>query len=123
MKFLVIVKASKSCEAGVPPGAALVDAMVKYNEELVKAGIMVSCEGLHPSAEGARVRISGSKRTVTDGPFAETKELAAGFWLWNCKSKAEAMEWLKRCPNTHADGGEFEIRQIRAPEDFVLATR
>ncbi|MGH8672105.1 MAG: YciI family protein [Burkholderiales bacterium] len=118
MKFLVIVKASKDSEAGVMPSQQLLEAMGKYNEELVKAGVMLAGEGLHPSSKGARVRFSGKQRTVIDGPFAETKELAAGFWIWNCKSKADAIEWLKRCPNPHSDDCEVEIRQIFAPEDF-----
>src|SRR5512147_478177 len=99
MRFMVLVKASKESEAGVMPSQELLAAMTKYNEELVKAGIMLAGEGLHPSSKGARVRFSGDKRTVIDGPFPETKELVAGFWIWNVKSKQEAIEWLKRCPN------------------------
>jgi hypothetical protein len=118
MKFLVIVKASKDSEAGVMPDTALLEAMGKYNEDLVKAGVMLAGEGLHPSSKGARVRFSGKQRTVIDGPFAETKELVAGFWIWNCKSKADAIEWLKKCPNPHHDDCEVEIRQIFAAEDF-----
>ena len=118
MKFLVIVKASKASEAGVMPSEALLTAMGQYNEELVKAGVMLSGEGLHPSAKGKRVRFAGNTRTVVDGPFAETKELAAGFWIWKCNSMDEAVAWLKKCPNPHPDECEVEIRQIFSPEDF-----
>jgi hypothetical protein len=119
MRFMIIVKASKDSEAGKMPGAELLTAMGKYNEELVKAGIMQAGEGLHPSSKGARVRFSGDKRIVTDGPFAETKELVAGFWLWQCKSKAEAIEWVKRCPNPMpGTEAEIEIRQIFDAADF-----
>jgi hypothetical protein len=101
------------------PSQELLTAMMKYNEELVKAGVMLAGEGLHPSSKGARVKFSGERRIVTDGPFAETKELVAGYWLWQCKSKAEAIEWLKRCPNPMpGQEGEIEIRQIFSPEDF-----
>jgi len=116
MRFMVIVKATKASEAGVLPDEKLLTDMGKFNEELVKAGVMLAGEGLHPSSKGARVRFSGGKRTVIDGPFAETKELVAGFWLWQCKSKEEAVEWLKRAP---FDGGtEVEIRQVFEPDDF-----
>ena len=115
MKFLVMVKASKDSEAGVMPDQKLLAAMGKFNEELVKAGVMLAGEGLHPSSKGARVRFSGTKRTVIDGPFAETKELVAGFWLWQCKSKEEAIEWLKRAP---FEDTEVEIRQVFETEDF-----
>ena len=116
MRFMVIVKASKESEAGVLPSTEILAAMGKFNEELVKAGVMLAAEGLHPSSKGARVRFQGGKKTVIDGPFAETKELVAGFWLWQCKSKEEAIEWLKRAP---FDGGtEVEIRQVFEPEDF-----
>jgi hypothetical protein len=116
MRFMVLVKASKDSEAGVMPSQEILTAMGKYNEELVKAGVMLAGEGLHPSSKGARVKFQGTKRTVTDGPFAETKELVAGFWLWQCKSKQEAIEWLKRAP---FDGGtEVEIRQVFEAEDF-----
>jgi hypothetical protein len=116
MRFMVIVKASKESEAGVLPDTELLAKMGKYNEELVKAGIMKAGEGLHPTAKGKRVRFSGSQRTVIDGPFPETKELIAGFWLWEAKSMDEAVEWLKRAP---FDGGtEVEIRQIFEPEDL-----
>jgi hypothetical protein len=115
---MVIVKASKSSEAGKMPSEALLAAMGKYNEELVKAGIMLAGEGLHPSSKGARVRFSGDKRTVIDGPFPETKELIAGYWMWQVKSKEEAIEWLKRCPNPHEEDCEVEIRQVFEADDF-----
>ena len=119
MRFMVMVKASKNSEAGIMPSTELLAAMGKFNEELVKAGVMQAGEGLHPSSKGARVRFDGSKRTVIDGPFAETKELVAGFWLWKCKSKEEAIEWLKRCPNPMpGEIADIEIRQIFSPEDF-----
>jgi hypothetical protein len=118
MKFMVIVKATKDSEAGVMPERELLVAMGNFNEELVKAGVMLAGEGLHPSSKGARVRFSGDKRTVIDGPFAETKELVAGFWLWQVKSKEEAIEWLKRCPNPHPGECEVEIRQVFSPDDF-----
>ena len=118
MRFLVIVKASKASEAGEMPSQELLTAMGKYNEELIKAGVMLSGEGLHPTSKGKRVRFSGSSRAVIDGPFAETKELAAGFWIWNCKSMDEAVAWLKKCPNPHPDDCEVEIRQIFSAEDF-----
>jgi len=116
MRFMVIVKADKNSEAGVLPDKKILTAMGKYNEELVKAGVMLAGEGLHPSSKGARVKFSGTKRTVTDGPFAEAKELIAGYWLWQVKSKDEAIEWLKRAP---FDGGtEIEIRQVFEAADF-----
>jgi len=118
MRVMVIVKASKDSEAGVMPSEQLLTEMGNYNEELVKAGIMLAGEGLHPSSKGKRVRFSGDKRTVIDGPFAETKELAAGFWLWQVKSMDEAVEWLKRCPNPMNEESEVEIRQIFEAEDF-----
>jgi hypothetical protein len=118
MKFMVLVKASKESEAGVMPSTELLTEMGKFNEELVKAGVMLAGEGLHPSSRGARVKFSGSQRTVIDGPFAETKELVAGYWLWEVKSKEEAIEWVKRCPNPTGAEGEIEIRQVFAPEDF-----
>ena len=118
MKFMVMVKATKESEAGVMPDEKLLVAMGKYNEELVKAGIMLAGEGLHPSSKGARVRFDGPKRTVIDGPFAETKELVAGFWIWQCKSKEEAIEWLKRCPNPMPGVSDIELRQVFSPEDF-----
>ena len=113
MRFIVMVKATKDSEAGALPDQKLLADMGKYNEELVKAGVMLAGEGLHPSSKGARVRFSGSKRTVIDGPFAETKELVAGFWLFQCKSLAEAIEWVKRCPNPMPNQeSEIEIRQV-----------
>jgi hypothetical protein len=118
MRFMVIVKATKDSEAGVMPDEKLLAAMGKYNEELVKAGIMLAGEGLHPSSKGARVRFSGDKRTVTDGPFPETKELIAGFWIWQVKSKEEAIEWIKRCPNPMPGDSEIELRQVFEAEDF-----
>jgi hypothetical protein len=118
MRFMVIVKADKNTEAGVLPDEKMLAAMGKYNEELVKAGIMLAGEGLQPSSKGARIKFSGSKRTVVDGPFAETKELIAGFWLWQCKSMAEAIEWAKRCPNPTGHESVLEIRQVFEAEDF-----
>jgi hypothetical protein len=118
MRFMVMVKATKESEAGVMPSEQLLADMGKYNEELVKAGIMLAGEGLQPSSKGARVRFSGTKRTVIDGPFAETKELVAGFWIWQVKSKEEAIEWLKRCPNPMPGESEIELRQIFEFEDF-----
>jgi hypothetical protein len=119
MRFMVMVKASKDSEAGKMPSQELLAAMGKYNEELVKAGIMQAGEGLQPSSKGARVKFVGDKRIVTDGPFTETKDLIAGFWLWTCKSKAEAIEWVKRCPNPMpGTEAEIEIRQVFEAEDF-----
>ena len=118
MRFMVIVKANEESEAGVMPSEELLAAMGKYNEELARAGILLAGEGLQPSSKGARVRFSGSKRTVIDGPFAETKELIAGFWLWQVKSKEEAIEWVKRCPNPMPGDSEIEIRQVFEAEDF-----
>ena len=119
MKFMVIVKASAASEAGIMPSEKLFTDMGNFNEELVKAGVMLAGEGLMPSARGARIRFNGSQRTVIDGPFAETKELVAGFWLIEVGSKEEAIEWFKRCPNPHEDGeSEIEIRQIFGPDDF-----
>ncbi|MBI1270826.1 YciI family protein [bacterium] len=118
MKVMVIVKASPASEAGVMPSNELLTAMGNFNEELVKAGILLSGEGLQPSSKGIRVRFSGEKRTVIDGPFAETKELVAGFWIWQVKDMQEALEWVKRCPNPHADDSEIEIRQFFEMEDF-----
>ena len=116
MRFMVIVKASPESERGEMPSTDILAAMGNYNEQLVKAGVMLAGEGLHPSSKGVRVKFNGKQRTVTDGPFAETKELAAGFWLWQCKSKAEAIEWLKKAP---FDGGtEVELRQVFEAEDF-----
>lgn len=119
MRFMVIVKATKDSEAGVMPSEELLIAMGKFNEEMVKAGIMLQGDGLQTSAKGARIKFDGDKRTVVDGPFAETKELVAGFWIIQVKSLAEAIEWMKRCPNPHNDGGELEIRQIFELSDFA----
>lgn len=119
MRFMVMVKATKDSEAGVLPSEELLTAMGKFNEELAKAGVMLAGEGLQSSAKGARVRFSGEKRSVIDGPFAETKELVAGFWIWKCKSLAEAIEWVKKCPSPHpGQECEIEIRQIFEMEDF-----
>src|SRR6476646_2165250 len=112
MRFMVIVKATKESEAGILPSQELFAAMGKYNEELVKAGVLLAGEGLQASSKGARVRFNGTKRTVIDGPFAETKELIAGFWLFQCKSKDECIEWVKRCPNPMPGESEIEIRQV-----------
>jgi hypothetical protein len=118
MRFMIMVRATKDSEAGVLPDAQLLAEMGKFNEELVKAGIMEAGEGLQASSKGARVRFSGAKRTVIDGPFAETKELIAGFWIWKVKSKEEAIEWVKRCPNPFPVDSEIEIRRIFEAEDF-----
>jgi hypothetical protein len=115
---MVLVKGTKSSEAGDLPSEKLLAEMGKYNEELVKAGVMLAGEGLHPSSKGARVRFEGEKRTVIDGPFAETKELVAGFWMWKCASLQEAIEWVKRCPNPMPEESEIEIRQVFEAEDF-----
>lgn len=118
MRFMVIVKASKESEAGIMPSEEMLTAMGKYNEELVNAGIMLAGEGLQPSSKGARIRFLGNDRTVIDGPFAETKELIAGFWLIQVKSLDEAIEWMKRCPNPMEGESEIEIRQVFEAEDF-----
>jgi len=118
MRFLILIKASKDSEAGVLPDEKLLTEMGQFNEELVKAGVMLAGEGLQPSSKGARVKFSGAKRTVIDGPFAETKELIAGFWLWQVKSREEAIEWVKRIPNPTGDEGEVEIRQVFEADDF-----
>jgi hypothetical protein len=118
MRFMVIVKANKESEAGVLPDEKMLAEMGKYNEELVKAGVMLAGEGLHDSSKGARIRFDGAKRTVIDGPFSETKELVAGFWLWQVKSKQEAIEWLKRAPFQE---GEVELRQVAESEDFAAS--
>jgi hypothetical protein len=118
MRFMILIRATKDTEAGVMPSQELLTEMGKFNEELVKAGVLLAGEGLQPSSKGARVRFSGDKRTVIDGPFAETKELIAGFWLWQVKSKEEAIAWVKRCPNPTCDEGEIEIRQVFDPADF-----
>ena len=119
MKFMILVKASKDSENGVLPDEKLLTEMGKYNEELVKAGVMLAGEGLQPSSKGARVRFKGTERQVVDGPFAETKELIAGFWLWQVRSKEEAIEWVKRCPCPFHGESEIEIRQVFEMEDFA----
>jgi len=118
MRFMILIKADKNSEAGVLPDKKLLAEMGKFNEELVKAGVMLAGEGLQPTSKGARVKFSGSKRSVIDGPFVETKELIAGFWLWQVKSKEEAIEWVKRCPNPMKGESEIEIRQLFEAEDF-----
>ena len=118
MRFMVMIKANQDSENGVMPSEQLLAEMGRFNEELVRAGVMLAGEGLHPSKKGARVRFSGSKRSVVDGPFAETKELIAGYWLWQVKSKEEAIEWVKRCPNPMPTDSEIEIRQIFEASDF-----
>jgi hypothetical protein len=118
MRVMVLVKANKDSEAGVLPSEQMLTEMGKYNEELVKAGVMLAGEGLHPSTEGRRVRFSGANRTVIDGPFAEAKELIAGYWLWQVKSMEEAVEWVKRCPNPMDGESEIEIRRVFEAEDF-----
>jgi hypothetical protein len=123
MRFMVLVKASKDSEAGVMPSEKLLTEMGKYNEELVNAGVMLAGEGLHPSSKGARVRFSGPTRTVVDGPFPETSQLVAGFWMIQVKSRDEAIEWVKRCPNPHEGESEIEIRQVFEAEDFGAERR
>ena len=118
MRVMVLVKATEQSEAGHMPSTELLEAMGRYNEELVKAGVMLAGEGLHPTARGARVRFDGASRTVVDGPFAETKELVAGFWLWQVRSMDEAIEWVRRCPNPHEGPSEIEIRPVFEAEDF-----
>ena len=118
MRFMAIVKATKESEAGVMPSPELFTAMGNFNEELVKAGVMLAGEGLHPSSKGARVKFKGDKRTVVDGPFTETKELVAGYWLLQVRSNAEAIEWMKRCPNPSGEEGEIELRQVFDADDF-----
>ena len=118
MRVMVIVKATKESEAGVMPSQKLLEDMGKYNEQLVKAGIMLAGDGLHPSSKGKRVRFSGDKRTVIDGPFSETKELVAGFWIWQVRSMDEALEWVRRCPNPMEGESEIEIRPLFESEDF-----
>ncbi len=118
MKFMVMVKATSDSEAGVMPSEQLLAEMGRFNEELVKAGVLLDANGLQPSSKGARVRFTGKQRTVVDGPFAETKELVAGYWIWQCKSLAEAIDWVKRCPNPTDDEGVIEIRQIFEADDF-----
>jgi hypothetical protein len=121
MKFMVIVKATEESEAGVMPSTELLTAMGAYNEQLVEAGVMKAGEGLHPSSKGARILFDGDSRTVTDGPFAETKELIAGFWIWECDSMDEAIAWAKKCPNPMTGPSELEIRQVFSAEDFGAA--
>ena len=121
MRFMVIVKATKDSESGAPPDPQLMADMNKFNDELLEAGVLVGYDGLHPSSKGARVHFSGKNCTVIDGPFAETKELIAGFWFWQVKSLQEAIEWVKRCPNPHEGDADIEIRQILEPEDFASA--
>jgi hypothetical protein len=118
MRVMVIVKANENSEKGVMPDPQLFVAMGKYNEELAKAGILLAADGLHPSSRGVRVHFSGTRRTVVDGPFAETKELVAGFWLWEVRSMEEAVEWVRRCPNPHVGDSDIEIRPIFSPEEF-----
>ena len=119
MRFMILLRATKNSEAGVLPDEKILAAMMKYNEALVKAGVMLAGEGLQPSSKGARVKFSGDKRSVIDGPFAETKELIAGYWLWQCKSKEEAIEWVTRCPNPMpGEESEIEIRQVFEADDF-----
>ena len=118
MRVMVMVKATKESEAGQMPGTELLAAMGNFNEELVKAGVMLAGEGLHPSSKGKRVRFSGKERTVIDGPFAETKELVAGYWMWQVKSMEEAVEWVRRCPNPMAGESEIEIRRVFEADDF-----
>lgn len=118
MRFMIMVKASKDSEAGIMPSKKLLVEMGKFNEALARAGVLLAGEGLQASSKGARVKFSGAKRTVTDGPFPETKELIAGFWMWQCNSKEEAIEWVKRCPNPHDGESEIEIRQVFEAEDF-----
>ncbi|GAB1596594.1 YciI family protein [Lysobacter claricitrinus] len=119
MRVMVLVKATKASEAGVMPDLSLIKAMGDFNDELVKAGVLLAADGLKASSHGVRVHFDGTKRTVSDGPFAETRELVAGFWLWEVRSMDEAIEWARRCPNPHADGGELEIRPIFSEEEFL----
>src|ERR1700678_2921614 len=119
MRFMVIVKASKESEAGARPDPQLLADLGKFNKELINAGVVLAMDGLQPSSKGARVKFSGKSRTVVDGPFTETKELIAGFWIWQVKSLEEAIEWVKRCPNPHAVDSEIEIRQVFEMEDFA----
>jgi len=118
MRVMVIVKANESSEKGVMPPAELFEAMGKYNEELARAGVLLAADGLHPSSRGVRVHFSGTTRTVTDGPFAETKELIAGYWLWEVRSMEEAIEWVRRCPNPHVGDSDIEIRPVFSAEEF-----
>ena len=119
MRFMLLVRSTKESEAGVVPEKELFDAMARYNEDLAKAGVLLALEGLHPSSKGARVKFSGSKQTVVDGPFTETKELIAGFWLIEVKSREEAIEWVKRCPAPFKGEAEIEVRQVFGPDDYA----
>jgi hypothetical protein len=119
MRFMILVRSTRESEAGLVPDERIFAAMAKYNEDLAKAGVLLAAEGLHPSSNGARVRFSGSKRTVVDGPFTETKELIAGFWLIQVKSREEAIEWVKRCPAPFEGEAEMEIRQVFGPDDYA----
>ena len=121
MRFMVLVKATKDSEAGLPPDEKALSEMGKFNEELIKAGVMLAGDGLHPSSKGARIRFSGTKRSVIDGPFPETKELLAGYWVLQVKSKEEAIEWMKRCPNPYNEDGEIELRQVFETSDFEMS--
>jgi hypothetical protein len=121
MRFMVLVKATKDSEAGVMPDPKILEEMGKFNEELIKAGVMLAGEGLQPSSKGARIRFTGNKRTVIDGPFTETKELVAGYWIIQVKSKEEALEWMKRCPNPYNQDGEIELRQVFELTDFEMS--
>ena len=123
MRFMILIKATKDSEAGVMPSEQLLTEMGKFNEELVQAGVMLAGEGLHPTSKGARVKFSGEKRTVIDGPFAETKELMAGFWIWQCKSKEEAIEWVKRCPNPHNEETRSKFARSSRPRTSVPSSR
>ena len=118
MRFMILVKADKNFEAGILPDEKLLAEMGKYNEDLAKAGVLLAAEGLQPTSKGARVKFAGNERTIVEGPFAETKDLIAGFWLWQVKSKDEAIEWVKRCPNPFSGESEIEIRQLFEAEDF-----
>ena len=120
MRFIVFVKATKASEAGALPSAAMLSEMGKFNQQLIDAGVMLDANGLQSSTKGARVEFAGTKRTVIDGPFTEAKELVAGYWIWQCKSLQEAIEWAKRCPNPHDEGGQIEIRQIFEMSDFPV---
>lgn len=122
MRFIAFVKATKESEAGVQPDAKILNAMMAFNEEMVKAGVLLAGEGLHPSSKGAKIKISGKKRTVIDGPFAETKELVAGFWMLQVKSKEEALEWIRRCPPPFDGESEIELRQVFESSDFANMT-
>jgi hypothetical protein len=121
MRFMVLVKATKDSEAGVPPDGKMLAEMGKFNEEMVKAGVMLAGDGLQPSSKGARIRFTGNQRSVIDGPFAETKELVAGYWIIQVKSKEEALEWMKRCPNPYNQDGEIELRQVFELTDFEMS--